>query len=216
MSHLQPKVSFFYSLSNIAVNWFFSTFYDFSTSGTGNIPSRGSAIIASNHVSFYDPPMIGAHAHRELSYLARDTLFKSLFGRIIRKLNAIPVARGNADIKSLKAIFKTLNNKGAIVIFLEGSRSPDGKIGAPKPGVGMIACKSKAIIIPTRVFGAFEVFGRQKKLPSLGGPIHVAFGKPIKIETIDPGKNHPERYLEASQKITAEVAKLKVPAYTVV
>ena len=216
MSQVKPDTSLFYSLTRTIVYWFFTTFYDFSTSGTGNIPLKKSTIVAANHISFYDPPAIGANVQRQFNYFARNTLFKGLLGKIIRCLDTIPVARDSADIKSLKAIFKTLNNNGAIVIFPEGTRSPDGKIAHPKPGAGMIACKSKAIIIPTRIFGTFEVFGRQKKLPTLGGPIHITFGQPITIDTIDPGKDHPERYLEVSKRIIAEIAKLEAPRHIVV
>lgn len=216
MSHLQPKISLFYEATRVAVNWFFTTFYDFSTSGTHNVPLEEGIILATNHVSFYDPPITGLYVHRQLSYFARDNLFKGFLGKFIRKLNAIPVARDSADIKSLKTIFKILKNKGAIVIFPEGTRSVDGKVAEPKPGTGMVVCKSKAIVVPVRIFGAFEVFGRHKKLPSLGGPIHISYGQPIPAGTIDPGKDHPERYLEVSRRIIAAINQLEAPKYTII
>lgn len=216
MSHSQPKISLFYEVARVVINWFFTTFYDFSTSGTRNVPLVESSILATNHVSFYDPPVISLYAHRQLSYFARDSLFKGFLGKCIRKLNAIPVARDSADIKSLKTIFKILNSKGAIVIFPEGTRSVDGKVAEPKPGTGMVVCKSKAIVVPVRIFGTFEVFSRHKKLPSLGGAIHVSYGQPIPAETIDPGKDHPERYLEVSRRILAAINKLEAPKYTII
>jgi len=80
----------------------------------------------------------------------------------------------------------------------------------------MIACKSKATVIPTRIFGTFEAYGRQHKLPSLGGSIHIAYGPPMTVDEIDPGKEHPERYLEASRRIMAEIAKLEAPKLVVI
>jgi 1-acyl-sn-glycerol-3-phosphate acyltransferase len=80
----------------------------------------------------------------------------------------------------------------------------------------MIACKSKATVIPTRIFGTFEAYGRQHKLPSIGGPIHIAYGKPMTVDEIDPGKEHPERYLEASRRIMARIAELQAPVQTIV
>ena len=216
MSNTRPTTPLFYECVRVAADWLFSTFYDFSTSGMSNVPLTGSAIFAANHISFYDPPAIGAQVHRPFNYFARDTLYKGWFGKALHKLDTIPVARENADIKSLKAIFKALKNKGAVAIYPEGTRSADGKLAEPKPGAGMIACKSKATVIPTRIFGTFEVFGRQHKVPSIGGPIHIAYGKPMSVDEIDPGKQHPERYLEASRRIMARIAELQAPVQTIV
>ena len=75
----------------------------------------------------------------------------------------------------------------------------------------MIACKSRATIVPTRVFGTYEAFGRHQKFPKFFGPIDIVYGTPISSETIDPGKEHPDRYLEASRRIMARIAALKLP-----
>lgn len=211
-----PNVSFIYKLSRTLVSWFFNMFYDYSTSGSHYVPLHESSILAANHISFYDPPVISIHVKRQLNYFARDTLFKGLLGKLIRSLDTIPVTRDTADIKSLKAIFKVLKNNGAIVIFPEGTRSSDGKLSASKPGAGMIACKSKATVIPTRIFGTFEIWGRHQKLPSLGGPIHISFGPPMTVDEIDPGQEHSDRYGEASKRIMNEIAKLKAPQRLIV
>jgi 1-acyl-sn-glycerol-3-phosphate acyltransferase len=81
----------------------------------------------------------------------------------------------------------------------------------PKPGAGMIACKSKATVIPTRLFGTYEVFGRSDKTPRIGGRIHITYDRPMSSEEIDPGKDHPDRYLEASRRIMARISALEVP-----
>ena len=216
MSQPRPKIPLFYECVRVTADWFFSTFYDYSTAGMRNVPLTGSVIFAANHISFYDPPAIGAQVHRPFNYFARDTLYKGLFGKALLKLETIPVARNNADVKSLKALFKALKNNGAVAMYPEGTRSADGKLAEPKPGAGMIACKSKATVIPTRIFGTFEAYGRNHKLPTLGGPIHIVYGKPMTVAELDPGKDHPERYLEASRRIMAEVAKLEAPAPVIV
>ncbi len=213
---MRPKIPTFYNYVRIVSDWFFSTFYDFSTSGMRHVPLEGSVIFAANHVSFFDPPAIGCQVHRHINYFARDTLFKGNFGKALHKLEAIPVAREQADIKSLKAIFRALKNNGAIAIYPEGTRSADGQLAEPKPGAGMIACKSRATVVPTRLFGTYEVYGRDDKLPSLGGAIHIAYGKPMTTAEIDPGKDHPERYLEASRRIMARITELKAPKYEII
>lgn len=205
-----------YELVRSIAAWYFSTFYDYSQSGLRNVPKNGSVIFAANHVSFYDPPAIGAYIHRPINYFARDTLFKGLFGKALHEIGTIPVARENAEVKSLKAIFRALKAKGIVAIYPEGTRSDDGQLAEPKPGAGMIACKSKATVIPTRLFGTYEVFGRQDKVPKLGGHIHIAYGEPMAAAEIDPGKEHPERYLEASRRIMSRIAALQPPVQTVI
>ncbi|MGZ0656798.1 lysophospholipid acyltransferase family protein [Coraliomargarita sp. W4R53] len=206
----------FYSFIRYSASWYFSTLYDFTQSGLEHVPIDGPVIFAANHVSFYDPPAIGACIPRQINYFARDTLFKGLFGKGLEQIGTIPVARENAEIKSLKAIFRSLKAKGAVAIYPEGTRSPDGELAEPKPGAGMIACKSQATVIPTRLFGTYEVFGRQDKIPKIGGQIHIAYGAPMTTAEIDPGKAHPERYLEASRRIMNRIAALQAPKPLVV
>lgn len=213
---MKPKIPAFYNLVRITSDWFFSTFYDFSTSGMSNVPLTGSVMFAANHISFFDPPAIGCQVHRHINYFARDTLFSGNLGKALHKLEAIPVARENADIKSLKAIFRSLKNDGAVAIYPEGTRSPTGELTEPKPGAGMIACKSKATVIPTRLFGTYEAFGRDDKAPKIGGAIHIVYGKPMTTEEIDPGKAHPERYLEASRRIMQRITALQPPENMVI
>lgn len=208
-----PKL---YENTRRIAEWFFNSFYDYSQSGKENIPRTGPVIFAANHASFYDPPAIGACLPRQINYFARDTLFKGAFGKALLQIGTIPVARENAEVKSLKAIFKTLKNDGAVAIYPEGTRSPDGQLAEPKPGAGMIACKSQATVIPTRIFGTYEVFGRSDKIPKIGGPIHIAYGRPMAPAEIDPGKPHPERYLEASRRIMARIAALQPPVQSAV
>jgi 1-acyl-sn-glycerol-3-phosphate acyltransferase len=205
-----------YDIVRTLANWYFSSFYDYTQSGMANVPRNGPVIFAANHVSFYDPPAIGACLDRRINYFARDTLFKGLFGKGLVEIGTIPVARENAEVKSLKAIFKSLKAGGAVAIYPEGTRSPDGQLMEPKPGAGMIACKSKATVIPTRLFGTYEVFGRSDKTPRVGGHIHIVYDRPMSTEEIDPGKDHPDRYLEASRRIMARIAALRPPHATAV
>ena len=202
-----------YEAVRVTADWYFSTFYDYTQSGKENIPSEGPVIFAANHISHYDPPAIGARLDRQINYFARNTLFKGLFGKGLEAIGTIPVARDSADVGSLKAIFRALKAGGVIAIYPEGTRSPDGTLQEPKGGVGMIACKSKATVIPTRLFGTYDVFGRNQKLPKLGGPIHITYDKPMTTEELDPGKTHPERYLEASRRIMARIAALEKPRF---
>tara|TARA_B100001778_G_C18509071_1_gene593307 strand:+ start:420 stop:1076 length:657 start_codon:yes stop_codon:yes gene_type:complete len=198
-----------YEIVRRSLNAYFTTFHSHTVTGLNNIPDEGPVLFASNHSSFYDPPLIGIKVLRPIHYLARDTLFKGFFGLCLRSIGTIPVARGTADVQSIKAIFKALKAKEAAAIFPEGTRSMDGKLKEAQAGSGMIAIKTNATVIPTRIFGAFEAYGRNKKLPTLGTPIHVCYGKPLTVADIDPGKDDPNRYLVASQRIMAAIEHLK-------
>ena len=117
-----------YSVVQISLNAYFTTYHDHSAFGIENIPSKGALIFAANHTSYYDPPVIGIKSPRKINYMARDTLFKGFFGTCLESIGTIPVSRGTADVKSIKSIFKALKKGEATAIFPEGTRSIDGKI----------------------------------------------------------------------------------------
>ena len=216
MAFPSPQISFLYSLVRLLADWFFTTFHDFSTSGKRHVPLHGKLLLTANHASFYDPPAIGCRLRRPIHYFARDTLYRGWFGKGLLAIGTIPVARDQADIKSLKAIFKALGQGGAVAIYPEGTRSHDGQLMAPKAGAGMIACKSGAPVVPVRLFGTYEAYSRHRKFPTTGGTIHIVYGRPMTANEIDPGKAHPERYLEASRRIMKAIAGLKPPKEIVV
>lgn len=210
-----PKPNWYF-VTQVFFTWYFDLFYEYTLSGAENIPTDGPVIFAANHLSFYDPPAIGAKIERKINYFARDSLFKGRFGQALHAIGTIPVARENADVKSLKAIFKSLKAGGAVAIYPEGTRSFDGQLGQPQAGAGMIACKSKATVIPTRLFGTYEAYNRHQVLPKFSGSIHIAYGTPVSAQDLDPGKSHPERYLEVSKKIMQRISDLQLPGSTIV
>jgi 1-acyl-sn-glycerol-3-phosphate acyltransferase len=112
-------------------------------------------IVASNHVSYYDPPLIGTAAERELHYLAKEELFRiPLFGPMIRSFNAIPIRRGMADLTGLTRAMEVLKDGRALIMFPEGSRMRDGELHPARPGVGMLAVNADAVILPCFIFGS--------------------------------------------------------------
>jgi len=133
--------------------------------GVANIPLQGPVIFAANHVSFLDPPLIGCLVPRTVSFLARHSLFEvPLFGPLIRYLHAVPVDR-ESGAAGLRAILNRLHEGAGIILFPEGTRSPDGNLLPAKPGVGMTVLKSTAPVVPVRICGSFEAFGRTHWFP---------------------------------------------------
>ena len=154
-----------YEIVRRSLNAYFTTFHDHTASGVYNIPKTGPIIFASNHSSFYDPPVIGIKSPRPIHYLARDTLFKGFFGECLRAIGTVPIARGTADVTSIKAIFKVLKQGEATAIFPEGTRSLDGSLQAPQAGTGMIAIKAKATVVPHEYLALLKPSDATKNYP---------------------------------------------------
>ena len=160
----------------------FALWFRWRRIGLGNIPLEGPVLLAANHVSFIDPPMIGSAVDRTVSFLARDSLFTvPVVGTVIRKLNAVPVDRDGGGGAGLKAILDRLKAGGCIVLFPEGTRSHDGQLQRARSGIGLTVLKSEAVVVPVRVFGAYEAFGRHRKFP-LPGQVTLKFGPPLTFE----------------------------------
>ena len=164
------------------LRWFavpvFRAWFGMRALNVDRVPPTGPVILASNHVAFTDPPMIGAVVERTVNCLARDTLFqKPGLGWLVRTLQAVPVDRQNGGA-GLKAILDRLTAGGCVVLFPEGTRSPDGSLQRAKSGVGLTVIKSKAPVVPVRIFGAFEAYGRHRLLPR-PGRITIKFGRPL-------------------------------------
>lgn len=172
----------FFGLVIFLLKIIFSLFYRYKTYGMRSY--KGGAIIASNHVSFLDPPLIGASWPEETHYLARASLFKSFFfGQLLKNLHAHPVEGSAQDLKSIKTACQLLDQEKKLVIFPEGIRSADGEMKPIKTGIAMLALRTKKPIIPTYIHGAFEIWPRFKKWPTWKGQLACVFGKPIFIES---------------------------------
>lgn len=160
------------------------TFFKLRLSGRENVPEEGPLVLISNHQSFLDPVLCGIFLKRPLYFLARDSLFHGLFGRLITSVNTIPVKRGTADLGAMKTIIEKLRLGWGVCLFPEGTRSGDGKITAFKPGFGLICRRGDADVVPVVIDGAFECWPRNRKLFSPGGRIDVCYGKCIPAEQV--------------------------------
>lgn len=141
--------------------------------GIENIP-EGAAILAMNHTSNFDAPMVGVHTPRKMFIMGKEELFKNkFFAKMIHELGCFPIKRGQADIKSLKHTLRILKEGGLFSIFIEGTRSKTGEMQEAKKGIGFIVAKSKAPVVPTYIYGARDGWFK---------PAGVIFGKPMTFE----------------------------------
>ena len=179
------------------------------------VPLTGPVILASNHESFLDPPLVGAGLKRDINYLARESLFRFPgLGALLRSWNSVPVDRDGGGAAGLKAILDRLLAGGAIILFPEGTRSRDGKIQKARSGIGLTVIKSNGLVIPVRVFGTYEAFGRHLKFPR-PRRVAVKYGEPLRFESLSAEAKTCSRprlkqiYQEVADEIMAAIAKLE-------
>ncbi|MFY8215102.1 MAG: lysophospholipid acyltransferase family protein [Chthoniobacterales bacterium] len=154
---------------------------------SGPIP-RGRMILASNHISHFDPPVIGAYFPRQLDWMAMEELFRNPWSaRLLGALGAFPVDRGAADRVAIRTALCRLETGAALGIFPEGGiRAGEGSIlcGAPmRPGVAVLAMMAQAPVVPCVIQGSERLYHRQNWRPLFRIPIWIGVGKPL---TIDP------------------------------
>ena len=140
----------------------------------------GAAVIAANHVSFFDPPVISVSCPEEVHFLARDRLFEiPIFGRVIRKLNSHPVSRDSSDAKTFRMIIQLLQEGKKIILFPEGSRSLNGELQNFERGLAFLVFKAKCAVIPVYIDGVYQIWKRGARFPRPFGRIRCVFGSPI-------------------------------------
>src|SRR5438045_4635905 len=152
----------------------------------------GPVILAMNHQSYLDPPLAGTTCDRAVYFLTRRTLLDvPLLGRLLPKLNVIPVNQDGIDRSALKALIRVLKAGNAALVFPEGSRTVDGSLQPAEPGLGLVIAKTLAPVVPMRIFGAHEALPR-----GAGGlhlvPVTIVIGEPILFTAADlesPAKN---------------------------
>lgn len=185
--------------------------------GLGNLPERSPYLIAVNHCSHLDPPIVGCQLTHQVSFFARKTLWKPGFASWwLDTVETIPVDRdGGSDVSALKRVLRTLEAGRIVILFPEGTRSPDGRLQAAKPGVGLIAAKSQVPVVPARIFGSFEALARHGGL-RLGTRVDVHYGRALTPAEYDDPRDGRARFQRISERIMAAIAAIEPPVRPVV
>ncbi len=196
----------FYNLAKLLARLFFS----YRVVHPERIPEEGPLIIAVNHSSYVDPPLAGICSRRAVYYLARKNLLEwPFFGPLFPDMNVIPVERDGNDMSALREVIKKVREGNGVVLFPEGTRSRDGALQPARAGIGLVIAKTRATVLPMRIFGAFEAFPKGSKLPHLR-PITVVIGEPIRFapEEIEPTTR--ETYQRLSDRVMESIAALRL------
>ena len=167
--------------------------YRLRVSGREHVPAKGGAVIAANHCSYLDPPvMAGCSNRRIVHFMARDTLFSNPVARwFFPRVGVIALDRTKGDLGALKKAIATLKDGQVIGLFPEGTRSPDGQMREAKGGIGFLIAKGDVPVVPLYISGTFAAFpkGADKLRP---GRLVARFGPPIspdEIRAAMPAKN---------------------------
>ncbi len=180
----------------------YKLFYNFRIEGIENIPQDRTVILASNHRSYADPVILTMPMKLPVSYMAKEELFgNKLFGWFIRKLGAFPVKRGAGDMSVIEDSVKILDSGRHLVIFPEGTRSKDGKVGKGKSGVALIASKAGRDVVPCGICFEGEKLHFRSKLT-------LRFGKVIKAEEIQIAGSSPKELKAVKQRIMSAITEL--------
>jgi 1-acyl-sn-glycerol-3-phosphate acyltransferase len=151
-----------------------------SIRGVENIPDEGGVLLASNHASFLDPPVVGVgYRGRPIHFMARDSLWNSRFGSWwMDHVGCIPVSRGTGDMKALRLTIKALQEGKVVSMFPEGTRTEDGELQGAKGGIGFIIEKSGCVVVPAYIDGTFRAHPKGSKWIK-PCKLSVTYGKPI-------------------------------------
>jgi len=204
-----------YRLGWLGFRLMYATYFRWRVFNAERVPQTGGVILASNHASFLDPPLVGSGLNRAINYLARVSLFRFPgIGALLRSWNAVPVDRDGSGAAGLKAILDRLLAGGGVILFPEGTRTHDGKLQPARSGIGLIVIKSQAPIVPVRTFGTFEAYGRNHKFPR-PKRVAVKYGEPLHFEKLRAEAKTcskprlKEIYQEIADEIMAAIAKLE-------
>jgi len=202
MRRMRPFYRFAYNLVGLEL-----LLHRMKYEGRENVPN-GGCLIVSNHASYFDPTTVGWAVGREIFFLGRKTLFKPpVMNWLLPICNVIPIDRDGGDSSGLRKVIRMLRKGDALLMFPEGTRTPDGSIQTAEPGAGLIALKSGVPVLPARIFGSFECLSRHQKRLRFS-PMRVVIGKPYLPPLAERGKER-EAYTAVADEMMRRIAELK-------
>ena len=180
--------------------------------GQRRIPKTGGVLIASNHASYLDIPILGCGMPRQASYMGRQDLFSGPVGWLMRHLGWIPIRRERLDRGGFEEAIGRIKAGGAVIIYPEGSRTEDGRLQPGKPGVGMIVAATGCPVVPAHLAGTFDALPPGARWIRLR-PMRVTFGEPMDfaafLKELDGESKKKDVYQRISQEIMDRIAALE-------
>ena len=208
---MSPTYWFFLRFAQLVARMVFSL----KIIGRENLPKSGGYLLAMNHQSYLDPPVVALAADpRPIHFLARKTLLKwPILGPIFPRLNVVPVDQERPDMSALKNVIRLLRAGETTIVFPEGARTLDGNLQPAQPGIGLIIAKTMVPVVPMRVFGAYEAMPPGSSRVR-AHPITVKIGAPL-VFTADDLQNAKTEardvYRALSERVMAAITAIHLP-----
>jgi len=177
----------------------FKILFEVEIKGIENIPKEGSVIIASNHISNFDPLFVAFPVERQIRFMAKKEIFNFPFiGKLVKSLGSFPVNRGGGDREAIRTSLEILRNNEILGIFPEGTRNKSGTLGKGHTGVGIFALKSKAVVIPVGIKSSFKLFST----------VEISYGNPVNLTHLYKERQSTEDVNEATKLIMDSIRKV--------
>ena len=174
----------------------------------GTAPTTGGFIVAANHASYLDIPLLGCGIRRRVWYLGRSDLFPVPgLKAICQWLGWIPLRSGRLDRDAFGKAISLIKRGKIVVIFPEGSRSLDGRLQSPKPGIGVIVERTGCPVVPAYLKGTYDVLPSGTMWPRFR-PVTVFYGDPITFSRNGENKEAKQFYQEVSRTVIDRIASL--------
>jgi 1-acyl-sn-glycerol-3-phosphate acyltransferase len=188
----------YWFIGYIPIRALFKTLWNYKvTMGLGNMPEYGPVVVVPNHQCEFDPFLVGCAVHRKVAWLSKAENFEyPIYKTIIEPFGTIPIHRGQHDEEAMAKVKALLNAGECVGIFPEGTRSPDGKLGAFHTGAARLCLETGAPFLPVAVIGSYKILPKSKSImqTKFGIPIEIRVGKAV--------------YLDPNLKPTPENAKI--------
>ena len=208
---MSPTYWFFLQFANLVARMCFSL----QVIGREHLPRSGGYLLAMNHQSYLDPPVVAlAAVPRPIHFLARKTLLHwPILGPIFPRLNVVPVDQERPDMSALRNVIRLLRAGETTIVFPEGARTLDGELQPAQPGIGLIIAKTLVPVVPMRVFGAYEAMPRGSSRVRMH-PITVKIGEPLTFTTDDlkkPTGDNRDVYQSLSERVMSAIGTIRLP-----
>lgn len=196
-----------FRFSQFLVRAYFTLLFRIEVRGQANVPRTGKIMLAANHISGYDPPLIGCLIPREVYFMAKKELFRNpLLGNLLRFYNSIPTDRSGTSLPTIRRVEELLAKGHAVLLFPEGTRVRSGRLGKLKAGVGMLAARNRVNVIPVRIDGLHQKRGLGLRRPR----VEVVFGKAVEVAPLlQNGAPDKECYAAIAHAVNAGIEALQ-------
>ena len=189
-----------YRLGKVFFRLIFAVVFRWDVRGREHEPATGPLLVCANHLSWWDPPLVGCVLSRPVFFMAKAELFDyPVLGRLLPRVGAFPVRRGRPDRQALRRAAELLDQGRVVGMFVEGTRRHGGELGEARPGAAWLAIRCQAPVLPILIEGPYR----------LGQPIRVRIGAPFELSEYYGRKVDPEELTIAGQQIMERIAALR-------